>query len=576
MEKNGVASDDILRAAASIIVLVAAVLLGPSFVFGAWAWKNPQRIRHFGLRRLMGLGLLALCCATLAWAVFGISIPHGSVQRHAWLSHFSWKGWIGVTSAVWGFEGALTLLLLPLLLHFRSSEKLIGSSDFSSRVRTFNKVLRAFDNPREVPIGINLKSGAVVSFEERRRTSHTIVLGATGSGKTVLLCNQVLHAIRHGQPCLVIDPKGEDSTLQLIRDIGEKLSSDFNSRLRVFRMSNPADSCSYNPLKHGNAIQLKDRILEALNWSEQYYQSLAGNFLTVFTACNEKLGTRLTLDLLSRVLGEKKEQHDVLRRLKDQMKEGDAKSEELFRRMSGLLEKMKPEDLLGLQAQLSILNSPSIGHKLSFEKADNELDLREVLERGQLAYFQLDTLGNPDTARRLGRMIVEDLKSLASEVYRTVPEGQRKFFPVFIDEFGSFASREFIEVLKQIRGAGFAMHLFSQGLEDLDVVSKEFRRQASSNPITKIAFRLDDKDTVNEISAMAGTAETVAQSYQVEGTFAPLKTGLGNLRETRQMKVEHDVFKNLEVGQAVVIEKSPSSVSAVEIFHPRVLSQRFS
>ena len=53
---------------------------------------------------------------------------------------------------------------------------------------------------------------------------------------------------------------------------------------------------------------------------------------------------------------------------------------------------------------------------------------------------------------------------------------------------------------------------------------------------------------------MAGTVETTEQSYQVEGQLAPVKTGMGNLRETRQMMVEHDVLKSLETGQAVVIE----------------------
>jgi hypothetical protein len=158
-------------------------------------------------------------------------------------------------------------------------------------------------------------------------------------------------------------------------------------------------------------------------------------------------------------------------------------------------------------------------------------------------------------------------------VYHSAAGTELKFFPIFIDEFGSFASKEFIEVLKQIRGARFGAHLFTQGLEDLDVVSKEFRRQDSSNPITKIGFRLDDNETVNEVCSMAGTVETTEQSYQVEGQLAPVKTGMGNLRETRQMMVEHDVLKSLETGQAVVIEKSPSRVTAIEVFHPTILTQ---
>lgn len=469
-------------------------------------------------------------------------------------------------------ENCLVLLAAPLMVLLRKTELFIRTKDFRVRFGKFRRILNAFDDPKRAPIGIDLKTGKIAYLEEVRRASHVLVLGATGSGKTTLMVNLILHAVRHKLPCLVIDPKGDDSTLRLIERLGRRLAPDFGCRLKVFRMSRPAESAFYNPLKHGNAIQLKDRILEALNWSEQYYQSIAGDFLTIFTACVEKLGTGLTLETVSRVLGEKREQTDILKKLKTQIKPGDAQGEELYRRMAYLLEKVKAEDLLGLQAQLSILNSPSIGPLLSFSSKENEIDLREVLRSNQIAYFQLDTLGNPDTARRLGRMIVEDVKSLASEVYHSAAGVEPKFFPVFIDEFGSFASKEFIEVLKQIRGAKFGAHLFTQGLEDLDVVSPEFRRQASSNPITKIGFRLDDNETVNELCSMAGTAETTEQSFQVEGRIAPTKTGMGNLRETRQMIVEHDVLKNLETGQAVVIEKSPSRVVAIQVFHPEILS----
>lgn len=107
--------------------------------------------------------------------------------------------------------------------------------------------------------------------------------------------------------------------------------------------------------------------------------------------------------------------------------------------------------------------------------------------------------------------------------------------------------------------------------EDLDVVSPEFRRQASSNPITKIAFRFDDSQTVDEVCSMAGTLDVFEQSYQVDGTIAPMRTGKGNLRETKQMRIEHDVIKSLQTGQAVVIEKSPSRVTPVQVFHPNSL-----
>jgi hypothetical protein len=71
---------------------------------------------------------------------------------------------------------------------------------------------------------------------------------------------------------------------------------------------------------------------------------------------------------------------------------------------------------------------------------------------------------------------------------------------------------------------------------------------------------------------MAGTVDALEQSYQVEGTVTRTKTGRGNMRETKQMRVEHGVIKNLGVGQAVVIEKSPSRVSGIQVWTTSLLA----
>lgn len=575
MSKDGDSTDDVLRAALGLAISVAALALGPALACVYGIWKRPAHFRMIGSVRIVGVGSVLLAAFVPIWLLWLDRAPcfRPEILQLQVVPGIPLIAVLRVAMLGWWAGSGVVLLVAPVILSFRRPDDVVRTEDYSVKVRRFKAIGSVFNDARHAPIGIDVRTGNVLSLSEEKRCSHVIVLGATGSGKTTLLTDLVLHAAKHGQPCLVIDPKGEDSTLEAIREMGRRLAPDFDARLRVFRMSSPENSASYNPLKHGNSIQLKDRIMEALNWSEQYYQSVAGDFLTVFTACVEKMATRLTLDTVARVLGDDDALSKIMRPLKDQSDAGDMKARELTKRMSALLGKVKAADLHGLAAQLSIVNNPHIGKLLSFEDAPNEIDLRYVLAQNEIAYFQLDTLGNPDTARRLGRLIIEDLKGLASHIYRSVPERNRKFFPIFIDEFGSFASKEFIEVLKQIRGARFGTHLFAQGLEDLDVVSPEFRRQASSNPITKIAFRLDDSQTVDEVCSMAGTLDVFEQSYQVEGNIAPTRTGMGNLRETKQMRVEHDVIKSLETGQAVVIEKSPSRVTPIQVFHPAILEQ---
>ncbi len=575
MENKEWNSDEIIRGALGIGSALGAVCAGPVVALGWYLWKQPRIVREVGAKRLIVAGASVLVIGLAVWFLWLDRYPlyYWPFAHQAIVGKLQWKIPLRILVGIWWCGTGIILSLSPLLLLMAKPVDLIRLADFKRRIKNFSSIASVFASVELAPIGIDVRDGRVVYLSQARRKSHVIVFGATGSGKTTLMINLFLHAIRHNQPCVVIDPKGEDSTLDTIIRLGRKLDPNFEQRFKVFKMSRPEASASYNPLKHGNANQLKDRVLEALTWSEQFYQAMAGEFLTVLTGCTEYLKIPLTLDIVSRHLSRKEDREVLLTQLQKKAQGGDAKADSLFELASNLFKKLKTEDLAGLHAQLSILNNPTIGHLLSFSNADQEIDLREVLAKNQIAYFQLDILDNADTARRLGRMVVEDLKGLASHVYRTVPESDRQFFPVFIDEFGSFASKEFVEFLKQSRGANFAAHLFCQGMEDLDVVSPEFRRQSSANPITKIGMRSDDSQTVEELCSMAGTVDALEQSYQVEGTVTSHKTGRGNMRETKQMRIEHDVIKNLETGQAVVIEKSPSRVSAVQVWPTWILEK---
>jgi GTPase SAR1 family protein len=415
-------------------------------------------------------------------------------------------------------------------------------------------------------VGIDLRSHNWIELEDKVRTAHCLIIGATGTGKTTLMLNMIKHSVLRGDPCVIIDPKGEDSTYLEVYEFMKGLNIE--SRLKRFSMSKPDESYHYNPLKYGNANQLKDRIMEALNWSEQYYQSMAGSYLTALTSATTHLKMTLTLDLISRLLSYKEEQAALLRKLKELFQAGDPHALSLYERVNHFFSQ-KGDQLGGLHAQIAILNNPTFGHILSTPHPDKEIDLRQMRRGSGVAYFQLDTLGNADSARRLGRMIIEDLKSISSEVYRSEVDEARLFYPIYIDEFGSFASEEFIEFLKQSRGAKFGLHLFCQGLEDLDTISTEFRRQVLSNSLSKIALRVDDSSTVEEFCGSAGTIDSIEQSFQVEGKILKSRTGAGNERLTKQMVIEHDVLKNLMTGEAVFIDKAKGKSHPIRIIPAR-------
>lgn len=578
MGKEPIDTDEVLRGALAISVLTALVCAAPTIGLGWFLWSKPRFISEVGTKKLMSYGSVIIVIGVGFWLLCLSDSPViylPSIHEKI-VGNLMWRGPLRLLVSLWWCGSGAVLMLAPLFEFIRPRSKLIRVASFEKTVKNFKSIAEVFKEIDTVPIGIDLNTGKVMSLYQKRRISHVIVYGATGSGKSTLLINMFSHSIYHNQPCIVIDPKGEDSTLNTVIRIGRDLSPTFDKRFKLFSLAKPNTSAYYNPIKHGNANELKDRMMEAFNWSEQYYQSIAGEFLSVFCSVTEYLEIPLTIDLVALHLSHKEEQSALLTQLHKKAAAGDKRADRLFMTLSSLFKRLKPDDLAGLHAQLSILNNPTIGHLLSFDKAEVEINLCEALEKNQIIYFQLPILGNADTSRRLGRMIIEDIKALSAYVYQRVPnEDDRKFCSVFLDEFGSFASKEFIELLKQARAAKIAVHLFTQGHEDLDVVSPEFGRQTGSNPLTKIVLRLDDEKSVNAVCSMAGTVDALEKSYQVENTFTWMKTGMGNMRETKQMRVEHDAVKNLNNGQAVVIEKSPSRVVALQVQPLSVFDELF-
>jgi type IV secretory pathway TraG/TraD family ATPase VirD4 len=565
-------SDSILEAFLGVGLALLCISFGLPVLAGWYFWKNPTACSavSWKVKAIVSSILILLGC--MSWYLWLDARPlYEPDLLHEKLTSFLLVKNLVTLLWVWVMSCVAIWILSPLFRFFKKSDNVLRLSDFGVQTISAGSIKENFKNPSAAPIGVNVKTGQVESLEEKRRCSHVLILGATGSGKSTLMFNLILHAVKHGQPVLIIDPKGEMGSLNHFLDLARTLDPNFDQRFRLFSMGAPETSASYNPLRNGSATEKKDRILEALNWSEQFYQSISGSYLSALLSAIEMTETPLTLDYLEKIAIHKPTQSELLKKLAQVGKSGNAQAEGIFNALGNIFEK-RGNELLGLQAQISILNNATLGPLLSNEKVGNSIDLHEVLEKKQIAYFQLNTLGNADTARRLGRMIIEDAKALAHHVYNTVlDEKKRTFFPIFIDEFGSFAAKEFIEFLKQSRGARFGIHMFCQGLEDLDVVSPEFRRQSISNPMTTISLRVVDNETVNEVAAIAGTIDALEQSYQVQGKMFRTKTGMGNLRHTKQMRVEHDVLRNLENLQGVVIKKSPSQIDGIQVFFPEIL-----
>lgn len=86
------------------------------------------------------------------------------------------------------------------------------------------------------------------------RVTHTLVLGATGAGKTVTQAWMLGRAIDAGHAVVCVDPKGDGPLLCELHAAAQRNG-------RRFALWTPEGPCSYNPFAHGSDSELADKAL---------------------------------------------------------------------------------------------------------------------------------------------------------------------------------------------------------------------------------------------------------------------------------------------------------------------------
>ncbi len=103
--------------------------------------------------------------------------------------------------------------------------------------------------------------------------THTLVVGATGSGKTVTQAWIAARAIAHGMGAVVVDPKGERWMREQLRARGARRRAGASSSGRRRARS------VYNPYAHGRETEIADKALAGERFTEPHYQRQAQRYL---------------------------------------------------------------------------------------------------------------------------------------------------------------------------------------------------------------------------------------------------------------------------------------------------------
>ncbi len=401
-------------------------------------------------------------------------------------------------------------------------------------------------------LGQSLKTGKPLHLTNDQREMHTLVVGSTGSGKSEsVMLPAVAHDIAHGKGMIIIDGKGDLELYDKLRWIVEETGrvDDFY----YFSLNHVKESNTFNPFfraEGANATELTSMLINSQIWTEEFYKKMCEQAaLTIFNAIvstgrapkfREIHGYLTDLNALQRLQSETKDYviKNDLEKMADHFKES--------RRF-----------LSGLIADLHLMSRSEFSDLMDVDVPD--IDIQTLYERNSIAYFSLDLQKYTDSSRRLGRMIIQSIRSVSSYIQAELPARKRHFFGIHIDDATDFLDSNFVTLLSKGRASRFAIAMYLQSLGDLQFRNAPgFQQQCLENTNTKIILRQDDPFSIERFVKIAGTRKTMINTYQTkEDMLGKGFTGQGSVREGQTFRIEPDLIRGLKRGEAAVIWKTP-------------------
>lgn len=391
---------------------------------------------------------------------------------------------------------------------------------------------------------------------------HIHILGQPGVGKSVLLKNIYAHQILQGEGLLMLDLKADykirEDFLSLCQAAGRE--SDFV----LIDLSHPENSYGYNPLLFGNATELKDKIIGAIEWSEPYYKKVAERTLLtvlkglVWIRDNKKLAPSLDdlLTAISNVQGltvlSQQVEHDFIRADIHEMAAG--------------FNKDFIKDLESLRTELTLLTKAEFG---SIFKSQPTLDVFSAIMDKKVILVNLDGQTYNESAKKFGRLLLADLRSASGAIVTNIPEHERPRFTVLVDEFADIVATEdmaktFVGFLNRCRGSGIGVVIAHQSLGDFK--DSTVRSQIMDSTETMFSFVQKDPETCEILASVVGTKETYEKTKQTqEWIFGDDNTGMGSKKLVHEYIYHPNVFKNLDTGVAIYAAKKPSRFGTVYV-----------
>ena len=377
-----------------------------------------------------------------------------------------------------------------------------------------------------------IRIGSIL-LRDDTRLRQTHIVGATGTGKSVLLEQLVFQDLARGYGAVIIDPKGDRELYERVRGYCKLLGREED--LHLLSATYCEESVRWNPCRLGNVSELQSKFFNSAIYTEPHYAKACElGLLKAFKGLTSEMADGFTVsDLLIKLMEISQE-------------EKDATIKGLFLDLYNLAE--------GEWREILCCGSKN--------RESTEISLLDITRKNEILFVDLPTESKSVQSTRMGRLLLQELM-LISGLRKTFPNIRAgKPFSVYIDEFDAFATENFATFLNKGRSSGFMIHMAHQTLSDLEKVGKHFEGQVLGNTNVRFIFRQDDPVDAERWSKFLGTQKVTKKTHQAQDGNL---TGMTSNRETQEFKIHPDTIKELLVGECIFSAKTERELKKVRI-----------
>jgi type IV secretory pathway TraG/TraD family ATPase VirD4 len=369
---------------------------------------------------------------------------------------------------------------------------------------------------------------------------HGLVVGATGSGKTVTQGRILAQAIERGLGAVVIDPKGDDH----LRSVLVEAAQAGGKRLIEWTPRGPS---VYNPLAAGPPSAIADKALAGERFTEPHYQRQAQRYLGHAVRALHGTGAPVGLRTLVEQLDP-----DRLEVLARKLPEQSAQRTHEY--LDGLTARQR-SDLSGVRDRLAIMAESDIAPWLDPATPDaKQFDLLAAVRERAVVRFSLEADTWPLLAHMLAAAIVQDLQATVSAL-----QGSPVPTLVAIDEFSAIDPEHVARLFGRARSAGVSLLLGTQEISDLRLLGHpRLLEQVLGNLSVLVVHRQVVPESAELLAAIAGNRFAWKGSHSSDGRWTHART--------HRPLLDIELIRSLPVGQAAVIEPGggPPSIAHID------------